>query len=118
MDKQPLQQGLFAMLCNKNKYPLNLILLFAFTVAMGWNVGFLCTAVAANGMAVIVVEAFAITSMIFVGLTIFTVVSGIDFSVLGMVLPMPKKASARYGSRSLRKRSSYGFFEAQAGVHW
>lgn len=41
---------------------------------------------ASAGQSVLVVEALAITSIIFVGLTIFTIQSKIDFSFLGIGL--------------------------------
>merc|ERR1719390_247833 len=75
-------------MCYKNAYPLNLILLFSFTVCMSYTIGTVCTAYAAMGLTHIVIEAFAITSIIFIGLTAFTMWSGIDFSFLGLVLPM------------------------------
>ena len=46
------------------------------------------TAYAAAGMQHIVIEAFALTSLVFVGLTVFTIWSKIDFSFLGLILPV------------------------------
>lgn len=79
---------LISLFCFKQSYPGNLILLFVFTAFMSYTIGIICTAYAANGLAVLVVEAFAITSLIFVALTAFTMLSGIDFSFLGLVLPV------------------------------
>lgn len=79
---------LVGLFCYKNRYPLNLVLLFAFTLAMSYTIGIVTTMYAAAGMQVIVVEAFAITSLLFVALTIFTIVSKIDFSFLGYILPV------------------------------
>jgi len=79
---------LFSMMCYKNAFPLNLVLLFGFTSAMAYTIGMVCTAYAANGLMVTVIEAFAITALLFVALTVFTMVSKIDFSFLGLVLPM------------------------------
>jgi len=79
---------LIGLMYNKNKHPLNFVLLTAFTGLMAFSIG--CTAVtyAAAGLGVLVVEAFAITSIVFVGLTVFTMVSKIDFSFLGAILPV------------------------------
>ena len=66
---------LLSMMCYKNKFPLNLILLFAFTACMSYTLGMTTLAYAANGMQVIVVEAFAITALIFVALTAFVMLS-------------------------------------------
>jgi len=80
-----------AMVCfpsTRQAFPANLILLFAFTAAMSYTVGIICTAYAAMGLTMLVVEAFAITSLIFIALTIFTIQSKIDFSFLGLVLPV------------------------------
>lgn len=79
---------LIGLMCYKNKHPLNLILLGVFTCFISYMIGFTCTLYAAAGMGVLVVEAFAITSVIFIALTAFTMYSKIDFSFLGMVLPM------------------------------
>merc|ERR1711998_775959 len=76
------------MICFKSTFPANLVLLFTFTATMSYTIGVLCTAYAAAGLTVLVVEAFAITSLLFIGLTAFTMYSGIDFSFLGLVLPM------------------------------
>ena len=79
---------LFALMCHKNKHPLNLILLVCFTSFLSYLVGLTCTFYAASGMGVMVVEAFAITSLLFVGLTAFVMYSKIDFSFLGLILPV------------------------------
>merc|ERR1719230_430163 len=76
------------MMCYKNAYPCNMIMLLTFTVAMAYTVGTVCTAYAAAGMMMVVVEAFAITSLIFIALTVFAMQSKIDFSFLGVVLPI------------------------------
>merc|ERR550514_1841273 len=79
---------LVALMCFKNRNPLNLVLLLAFTCVMSYTIGIICTTYAAAGLQLIVIEAFAITSLLFVGLTIFTMQSKIDFSFLGLVLPV------------------------------
>lgn len=79
---------MIAMFCYKQRYPMNLALLLGFTLCMAWTIGCVTTAYAAAGMQMIVLEAFALTSIIFVGLTLFTLQSKIDFSYLGIILPM------------------------------
>jgi len=78
--------SLCALMCNRHKYPRNLILLSVFTLTMSWFIGTTCTMYAARGLSALVVEAFAITSIIFIALTLFTVQSKIDFSFLGVGL--------------------------------
>jgi len=78
---------LIGLMCYKNKHPLNLILLGCFTMCMSYLIGVICTAYAAAGLGVLDVEAFAITSILFIGLTIFVMYSKWDFSFLGMLLP-------------------------------
>merc|ERR1719440_2779009 len=51
---------------------------------MGFMVGMICATYAAYGYSAVVLEAFAITSIMFVGLTAFTMKSNIDFSFLGL----------------------------------
>jgi len=79
---------IITLMCFKNAYPWNLVMLFAFTLVMSYTIGTICTAYAAAGMMVVVIEAFAITSLIFIALTIFAMKSGIDFSFLGLILPI------------------------------
>ena len=79
---------LISLMCMKSRYPLNLILLFAFTGCMSYTIGIICTTYAAAGMQMLVVEAFAITALLFIALTVFTIVSKIDFSFLGLILPV------------------------------
>jgi len=79
---------IIALMCYKDSSPLNLVLLLAFTLTMSYTIGILCTAYAAMGMQLIVVEAFAITSLLFIALTAFAMISKIDFSFLGLILPI------------------------------
>jgi len=79
---------IIALMCVKSKYPMNLFMLFAFTATMSYTIGIVCTAYASLGLMVVVVEAFAITSLVFIALTLFTMYSKMDFSFLGMVLPV------------------------------
>jgi len=76
-----------ALMAQKNRFPHNFVLLGAFTACMSYVIGVTCTLYAAAGMGVLVVEAFAITSILFIGLTLFVMHSKIDFSFLGFILP-------------------------------
>jgi len=78
--------SLIALMCYRQTYPHNLVLLTIFTFLMSWMVGTTCTMYAARGLSALVVEAFAITSVIFIALTLFTVQSKWDFSFLGVGL--------------------------------
>ena len=78
--------SLIALMCYRQTYPHNLLLLTIFTFLMSWMVGTTCTMYAARGLSALVVEAFAITSVIFIALTLFTVQSKWDFSFLGVGL--------------------------------
>jgi len=79
---------LFALLRFKEQHPHNLVLLFLFTACMSWTIGLTCTVYAASGMGVLVVEALAITAVVFIGLTLVVMYSKVDFSFLGTVLPV------------------------------
>merc|ERR1712072_928637 len=105
---------LISMICFKSRYPMNLVLLFTFTCLMSYTVGVLCTAYAAAGMQSIVIEAFALTSLIFVGLTIFTMQSKIDFSFLGLVLPVLLFAFILWGFFSMIAFPSFMFSQVYA----
>jgi len=79
----PLILGLYFV---KNQYPLNMILLTAFTLIMSVMMGAICAAYQLKGRGDTIFIAFAITLVIFIGLTIFVQVSEIDFSFMGMFL--------------------------------
>lgn len=78
--------NLMTLMCFQQRYPHNLILLFSFTVLESMLVGFVCASYAAVGLGAIVIEAFAITSVIFIGLTLFTMQSKINFDFLRPML--------------------------------
>eukprot|EP00579_Thalassiosira_antarctica_P000159 CAMPEP_0201866240 /NCGR_PEP_ID=MMETSP0902-20130614/887_1 /ASSEMBLY_ACC=CAM_ASM_000551 /TAXON_ID=420261 /ORGANISM="Thalassiosira antarctica, Strain CCMP982" /LENGTH=287 /DNA_ID=CAMNT_0048391163 /DNA_START=37 /DNA_END=900 /DNA_ORIENTATION=- len=77
-----------ALMCKKDKHPQNMYLLSAFTVVEAFLVGTVTTAYCAAGERGIVLEAVFLTGAIFVGLTVFTFQSKIDFSFLGAFLSM------------------------------
>lgn len=78
--------SLLGLMCYRQSSPTNLVLLSVFTVLESLLVGFTCASYAAAGQGALVLEAFAITSVIFVGLTLFTMQSKIDFDFLGPFL--------------------------------
>jgi len=67
----------------KTVHPTNLYLLFAFTAVESVSIGLVCAMFTENGMGYLVLQAAMITTSIFVGLTLFTFQSRIDFSFLG-----------------------------------
>lgn len=74
---------LFACHAYKERHPLNLALLSGFTLSIGYSVGVVCATYAANGMGLVVLQAFLLTAAVTVGLTAYTLRSGRDFSFLG-----------------------------------
>lgn len=58
---------LFATICNRRKYPLNVGLLALWTIVEAFTVGVLCAAYARQGAGEIVLQAFIITGVIFLG---------------------------------------------------
>jgi len=106
--------SLCALMCHREKYPLNMVLLVVFTLTMSWMIGMTCTMYAARGMSALVVEAFAITSVIFVGLTLFTVQSKIDFSFLGLGLSVALFGLLAWGMFAMIAFPSFMFSQVYA----
>lgn len=79
---------LIAMYFLKNSYPWNFWLLGAFTILMSTMVATTCAVYASAGLGVNVAIAAGITLLVFVGLTVFVMFSDIDFSFLGLFLPV------------------------------
>lgn len=77
---------IFALLFNKDSYPLNMQLLAAFTTMESVLVGTLCAQYAAAGLGYLVLEALVITLAIFSTLTAYCLLSKKDFSFLGGAL--------------------------------
>jgi len=67
----------------KNSYPINYVLLFAFTVLESLTLGLLCVFYYAAGYGDQILLAAAITLAIFLVLTLFTMQSKIDWNFLG-----------------------------------
>ncbi|KAL7501657.1 hypothetical protein ACHAWT_009469 [Skeletonema menzelii] len=78
---------ILALMCYKDKSPQNMYLLAAFTFVEAFMVGTVTTAYAEESVG-IVLEAVFLTGAIFIGLTVFTFQSKIDFSFLGAFLSM------------------------------
>jgi len=80
--------AIYTMCClfpARNKYPLNLFLLFLFTAFMAYTVSMVCAAYAEIGMADIVLQAFGITILVFLGLSIFSCQTKCNLMPLGMI---------------------------------
>ena len=77
---------LFGIFIAKNKAPLNLILLFAFTFMTGFTLAPTIAFYIAANMGYVVGEAFLLTSVAFGGLTIFAMNTKRDFSTMGKML--------------------------------
>ena len=88
---------IFALMCFKDSKPANMYLLSAFTAVEAFMVGIVTTAYCAAGERGIVLEALVLTGLIFVGLTIFTFQSRIDFSFMGAFLSMGLGALILWG---------------------
>jgi len=82
----PMFVMLIVLFYVKDDYPLNLFCLSIFVLLMSWGVGAVCAIYYENGAGNIVLMAFALTCILFVTLSIFTLQSKIDFSFLGMGL--------------------------------
>jgi len=79
---------IIALMCYKDVHPHNLFLLGLFTLVESFLVGTVTTAYCASGYKGVVLEAVFLTCAVFVGLTVFTFQSRIDFSFLGASLSM------------------------------
>lgn len=77
---------LIALFCNRKSYPLNMGLLYLFTVMQSITIGYICAMYYEAGYGDIVVQAFAITCALFIGLTIFTIQSKINWNFMGVGL--------------------------------
>merc|ERR1712070_583375 len=74
---------IFALMCYKDKHPMNMYLLGAFTLCEGYTVGVICAMYYASGMGMIVFQALMLTAAIFISLTAYTLTTKKDFSFLG-----------------------------------
>ena len=77
---------LFGLLTAKNKTPLNLILLFAFTFMSGFTLAPTLAFFVAQNMGYVIGEAFGLTAVAFGALTIFAMNTKRDFTTIGKML--------------------------------
>jgi modulator of FtsH protease len=77
---------LFGVYAAKNKTPLNLVLLFAFTFMTGFTLAPTLAMYIAANMGYVVGEAFGLTAVAFAALTIFAMNTKRNFSTMGKTL--------------------------------
>merc|ERR1719440_2347562 len=77
---------LCALQAKKAEHPTNYYLLWTFTVLMSTSIGGICAVYQQAGLGYLVLEAFAITAACFVGLSLYAMKSGKDFSWMGGML--------------------------------
>ena len=77
---------LFALYIAKNKTPLNLILLFAFTFMTGFTLAPTLAMFISANMGYVIAEAFLLTAVAFGALTIFAMNTKKDFTGIGKIL--------------------------------
>jgi modulator of FtsH protease len=77
---------LFGVYAAKNKTPLNLVLLFAFTFMTGFTLAPTLAMFIAANMGYVIGEAFGLTAVAFAALTIFAMNTKRDFSTMGKIL--------------------------------
>jgi len=77
---------LFGVFIAKNKTPLNLILLFAFTFMSGFTLAPTLALFLAKSMGYVIGEAFLLSAVAFGGLTIFAMNTKRDFTTIGKML--------------------------------
>ncbi|KAL7552333.1 hypothetical protein ACHAWF_015560, partial [Thalassiosira exigua] len=104
-----------ALMCMKDQEPVNMYLLAAFTICEAFLVGTVTTAYCAAGYKGIVLEAVFLTGAIFVGLTMFTFQSKIDFSFLGAGLSMGLGALILWGFFAMIFGAQTGYVYALLG---
>mmetsp|Transcript_25934 Transcript_25934/g.40837 ORF Transcript_25934/g.40837 Transcript_25934/m.40837 type:complete len:297 (+) Transcript_25934:166-1056(+) len=104
-----------ALMCYKDRAPLNAYLLAAFTTVEAFLVGTIVTVYCAAGMKGIVLEAVFLTGAIFIGLTLFTFQSKIDFSFMGAGLSMGLGALLLWGFFAMLFGMQTGYVYALLG---
>eukprot|EP00484_Ammonia_sp_Unknown_P021159 CAMPEP_0197037092 /NCGR_PEP_ID=MMETSP1384-20130603/14392_1 /TAXON_ID=29189 /ORGANISM="Ammonia sp." /LENGTH=253 /DNA_ID=CAMNT_0042467351 /DNA_START=15 /DNA_END=776 /DNA_ORIENTATION=+ len=77
---------LIVLFCVRDKYPINLVCLIIWTIIEAYTVGVICGMYASVGYQDVVIQAFVLTIVLFLALTIFTIQSKWDFSFLGFGL--------------------------------
>ena len=77
---------LCCLMCVRDKYPENMICLAVFTACISLEVGIICVLYYDAGFGSDLLLAFVLTAATFLLLTVFTIVSRIDFTFLGPLL--------------------------------
>ena len=77
---------LFGLFVAKNKTPLNLVLLFAFTFLSGFTLSPTLAIFISKNMGYVIGEAFGLTAIAFIALTIFAMNTKRDFTTMGKML--------------------------------
>eukprot|EP00930_Biecheleria_cincta_P088507 TRINITY_DN77750_c0_g1_i1.p1 TRINITY_DN77750_c0_g1~~TRINITY_DN77750_c0_g1_i1.p1 ORF type:complete len:259 (+),score=31.55 TRINITY_DN77750_c0_g1_i1:25-801(+) len=78
--------SLVALRSFKKRYPWNIYALGLFTAVLSIDVGIVCIALNEAGLGAALVQAAAVTGLLFLGLTLYAFVSKRDFSMLGATL--------------------------------
>merc|ERR1719329_1409271 len=79
---------LCALQAKKDEHPTNYRLLWTFTVLMSLSIAGICAIYQQRGLGYIVLQAFAMTSACFIGLSLYAMKSGKDFEWMGGMLSM------------------------------
>ena len=106
---------ILVLMCFKDQHPQNMVLLGLFTFVEAFLVGTVTTAYCASGYKGVVLEAVFLTCAVFVGLTLFTFQSKIDFSFLGAGLSMGLGVLILWGLASLIFGFNAGYYYALFG---
>ncbi len=77
---------LCVLMCVRDQFPINIVCLALFTGCMSFEIGVVCVTYYAVGFGSDLLLAFVLTAATFLLLTVFTIVSRIDFSFLGPLL--------------------------------
>eukprot|EP00746_Dinoflagellata_sp_MGD_P022890 gnl/MRDRNA2_/MRDRNA2_153580_c0_seq1.p1 gnl/MRDRNA2_/MRDRNA2_153580_c0~~gnl/MRDRNA2_/MRDRNA2_153580_c0_seq1.p1 ORF type:complete len:335 (+),score=57.75 gnl/MRDRNA2_/MRDRNA2_153580_c0_seq1:92-1006(+) len=67
----------------KSTYPFNYVLLFVFTLSISVNVGYVCSIFYGTGHGDLILQSLGATTLIVLGLSMYTLYSGKDFSYMG-----------------------------------
>mmetsp|Transcript_52595 Transcript_52595/g.122413 ORF Transcript_52595/g.122413 Transcript_52595/m.122413 type:complete len:260 (-) Transcript_52595:71-850(-) len=79
----PTIVSLCLLFCVKNKFPQNFVTLIIFTLCISTNIGFVCAIYYEAGAGLLILLAFGMTLVVFVGLTAFVLISGKNFGYCG-----------------------------------
>ena len=106
---------ILSLMCLKDREPINMYLLCAFTIVESFLVGTVTTAYCASGQRGIVLEAVFLTGVIFVCLTAYVYKSRADFSFLGAALYMGLGALVVWGMLAMAFGIRTGYVYALLG---